>query len=138
MKRSPLRRATPKAVEWQRRKRTVLARVGKRGRVRRAEWEKAKAEHLAKRPICEFESVVAVRAFEKPFEEMVEWSRQFDFTCRGPLDVHHVIPRGMGGGKDYGVYATLCRGHHSWVEEHRQLAREMGLLLRPRDVENEG
>lgn len=109
MKRSSLNRATPKAVEWQRKKRKTLARVGKRGRVRRAEWAEAKATHLAVEPGC-----------RKPTDE----------PCRGPLDVHHVIPRGLGGGKDYGVYATLCRAHHEWVEQHRAAARELGLLLR--------
>ena len=97
-------------------KRSPMRRVGKRGRERRAAWEKAEAAHLAVEPSC-----------QRPTEE----------PCRGPLDVHHVIPRGLGGGKDHGAYATLCRGHHDWVETHREQARELGLLNRAWRVEEE-
>lgn len=105
-----MNRATPGAFAWQRKKRTTLAHEGRRGKARRAEWVKAKAAHLALEPLCQ--------------------GRHLPGPCGGPLDVHHVIPRGMGGGKDYGQYATLCRNHHEWVEGHREAARALGFLAR--------
>jgi len=48
--------------------------------------------------------------------------------CEGPLDVHHVIARGSGGGKDYKKFRRLCRGHHRYTELHRKEAHEKGLL----------
>jgi hypothetical protein len=55
--------------------------------------------------------------------------------CGGPLDVHHRIPRGSGGGRDYFVFARLCRRHHQWVEDNREEARKLGLLVRKPPVE---
>ncbi|MCK9496520.1 MAG: hypothetical protein M0R75_13630 [Dehalococcoidia bacterium] len=110
--RSPMNRTTPGALAWQRKKRQALARVGKRGKVRKVEWDAAKVAHLALEPGCRGPRLC------------------LPGRCWGRLDVHHVIPRGMGGGKDYGVYATLCRAHHDWTETHRAEARALGLLMR--------
>ena len=117
MKRSPMNRATPKALAWAKRK-SVLRRIGKRGKARRAQWLEAKAEHLKEEPQCRGRELLPG-------------------PCSGVLDVHHVIPRGMGGGKDYGVYATLCRTHHDWVETNRNEARGLGLLMRARERDEE-
>lgn len=92
-------------------KRSYMKRVGARGARRRVEWETAKAAHLAKHPTCEGRE------------------RGVDHECYGRIDVHHAIPRGSGGGKDYGVYVTLCRRAHDWVETHRAEAKELGLLI---------
>ena len=85
-----------------------MRKVGKRGAKRQREWAKAKAEHLEEHPFCEG-GILPV-------------------PCEGPLQVHHVIVRGAGGGKDYGVYKTLCYSHHQFVESHRELAKELGFL----------
>ncbi len=52
------------------------------------------------------------------------------------LEQSHTIGRGMGGGKDYGVLATLCRKHHREVDTDRDKAREVGLSVRPPVPEN--
>lgn len=122
MRRTPINRATPGALAWQRKKRKTLARVSAKGRVQRVLWQEEKAAHLEVEPNCQHV------ALGIPIER-----------CWGPLDVHHCRPRGMGGRRGpAGKKVTLCRAAHDWVETNRQLAREMGLLLRPRDVENEG
>lgn len=126
-----MNRATPKALEWQRRKRSALAPVGKKGRVKKAEWAEAKRLHLIKEPECQFNAVWTAEAKYLGGEMWVECHKGAQTRCKRPLDVHHVIPRGMGGGKDYGVYATLCRAHHQWVEDHREAGRTLGLLARP-------
>lgn len=126
-----MRRNTPKAVEWQRKKRKALAKVGKRGKVRKQEWAEAKRLHLIKEPECQFAGVWQREAKYLNGEMWVECHKGAQTRCKAPLDVHHIIPRGMGGGKDYGVYATLCRAHHQWVEDHREAGRELGLLMRP-------
>jgi len=51
-------------------------------------------------------------------------------ACGGPLDVHHVIPRGSGSATDHKVFRRLCRVHHQYTELHREEAREKGLLQR--------
>lgn len=51
------------------------------------------------------------------------------------LDVHHRIPRGSGGTSrpeiayGWANLITLCRGHHSYAEEHADWAAERGLCL---------
>lgn len=111
MKRSPLKRSPMK--------RTPMKKIGKRGKERKAEWEKAKKAHLILHPTC-----------EGPVSGLPG-------NCDGPTDVHHVIPRGAGGGKDFGEYLTLCRWHHMWVESHRKEAYELGLLKHWWEAENE-
>ena len=88
-----------------------MKRVGARGARRRVEWETARAAHLAEHPTCQ--------------------GREFglEHECEGPREVHHIVPRGSGGGKDHGVYATLCRWAHRWAENHRAEAKAMGLLI---------
>lgn len=49
----------------------------------------------------------------------------------GVLQQHHVISRGMGGGRDYGLLATLCARHHSEIDRDRETARRVGLSIRP-------
>ena len=77
--------------------------VSEKGAVRREEWREAKAVQISRQPTC-----------EGPMSGLPG-------KCWGPIDVHHVIARGMGSGKDYGEYRTLCRYHHDWVE--RQIGR---------------
>lgn len=48
----------------------------------------------------------------------------------GTLEQSHTIVRGMGGGRDYGILATLCRKHHREVDEDRATARAAGLSIR--------
>jgi len=130
-----MNRATDGALAWQRKKRKAIAPVGKKGRVKKAEWSEAKRLHLIKEPECSFNARWTAEAKYLKGEMWVECHKGAQTRCKAPLDVHHVIPRGMGGGKDYGVYATLCRAHHQWVEDHREAGRELGLLMRAPSTE---
>lgn len=52
----------------------------------------------------------------------------------GTHDVHHRIPRGMGGANTAHAYRasnllTLCRACHHHVEQHRAAARDQGHLV---------
>lgn len=48
--------------------------------------------------------------------------------CWGPLDPHHIKPRGRGGTDELDNLATLCRLHHDWVHAHPRAARNLDLL----------
>lgn len=50
-------------------------------------------------------------------------------------DMHHRIPRSLGGGWHPANILHVCRGCHDWLEEgkHRAEARGRGLLLRSAD-----
>ena len=55
--------------------------------------------------------------------------------CGGKMEVHHLLPRGMGGTSDPAIHdldnlMLLCSVHHAWVESHRAEAYELGLLKR--------
>jgi hypothetical protein len=75
-------------------------------------WRKRKAEQLVKEPECVLKGL--------------------DYgPCWGPIDVHHAQPRGAGGtSHDDSPLFTLCRKHHDYIEEHRELGRSLGLLGR--------
>lgn len=50
-------------------------------------------------------------------------------SCRGPLDVHEVIPRSAWA-KGYlvaGNAVAVCRAHHDWIGEHPTEAATLGL-----------
>lgn len=49
-------------------------------------------------------------------------------TCWGPVDVHHVLPRGRGGTSVPENLICLCRNHHSWAHDHPVDARNLGVL----------
>ena len=53
----------------------------------------------------------------------------FEVSCRGPLDVHEIIPRSAwpGGYLVLDNTVTLCRTHHDWVGEHPAEAHGYGL-----------
>lgn len=76
------------------------------------EWQERRDEQLRIHPKCQGPGTI-------PDE------------CWGPITVHHITPRGMGGtANDNSLLITLCAWHHGWVESHRAQAREMGLLTR--------
>lgn len=79
----------------------------------RAEWAKEKTAWLADHPDCQ--------------------AAEYGLTdgCSGGLQVHHREPRGSGGSRRTDLkLATLCMGHHAWVESNREQARTLGLLIR--------
>jgi len=88
-------------------KRSVLRRTSSKGM---GDWKIRKAEWLASNPICQLKD---------------------QSLCWGVMDAHHITPRGAGGtSTDTSPLATLCRLHHQYVEEHREWARGVGLLIR--------
>lgn len=75
-------------------------------------WAVQRAAWLAEHPTC----------------QMAEYAVDAG-PCVGGLQVHHVQPRGMGGSRRTDLaLATLCLGHHGWVEGNRAAARSLGLL----------
>ncbi len=50
-------------------------------------------------------------------------------VCRGPLDAHEVVPRSrwVGGHLVLSNVQTLCRQAHTWVHDHPNEARALGL-----------
>jgi len=109
----------PKAGGFGSQKKALAPRSDRPGRVLRyQESQQGMQEHRE-----------AVRYCEGP-------ARGLDGDCDGPLEQQHVIGRGMGGGKDHGELATLCRFHHRWVTEHPIDGKESGLVKKrpPIDV----
>lgn len=101
-------------------KRSYMKRVGSRGARRRAEWIAARDAHFEEHPTC----------------QALEYG--LDTPCSGVRDCHHITNRGMGSGKDYGKYVTLCRTHHQWVSDHPVEAKEIGLLVSFWKAEQDG
>lgn len=86
-----------------------------------AEWEIRKSAHLKNYPFC------ALRPLTKEQERG---------PCWGPIDVHHIQSRGMGGtSEDTSPLVTLCRVHHDWVHGHPDEAKKLGLMARRGDGE---
>lgn len=109
-----MRRDTPGALAWAKKPRARMKPRSKKGAEQAAVWAAEKAAHLLIEPMCQH------RGRGVPIA-----------NCSGPLDVHHVQPRGMGGRRgEAGPKVTLCRAAHDWVETHRAAARELGLLIR--------
>ena len=106
MKRSPIKRSTKPM------KRTRMNQRSAKGKAAHDEWMAEKREHLSRQPVCQH--YIAGIPLEK---------------CWGPIDVHHINPRGAGGRVGpAGELITLCRAAHQYVEEHRRWAKEQGLL----------
>ena len=75
-------------------------------------WAKVRDAHLRRHPRC-----------ERP--------ELGDERCNGGVQVHHVMPRSAGGTRGpHGPLITLCLGHHAFVESHRGMAAQLGLLIR--------
>lgn len=107
-------------------KRSPLRRVAMKRKPARgaAAWAKRKAAHLAVRPDC----ALRYRVFWAPVP------LDYPDRCWGPIGVHHIMPRGMGGVReDDSPLVTVCRRHHQYIEEHRAWARRVGLLLKRRN-----
>lgn len=49
--------------------------------------------------------------------------------CGGPLDPHEIIPRSAWHDGQYepSNVITICRTHHTWIDNHPTLAHELGL-----------
>lgn len=76
------------------------------------DWPKVRDAHLRKSPRCEHPELGGEK-------------------CNGGIQVHHVTPRSSGGTRGaHGPLITLCLGHHAFVESHRGMARQLGIILR--------
>lgn len=51
-------------------------------------------------------------------------------SCAGPVDVHEVVRRSQDAlaWLNPDLCIAVCRAHHSWLHDHPQAAREVGLL----------
>lgn len=88
-------------------RRSALRRIASKGI---GDWRIRKAKWMESNPLCQLRE---------------------QSNCWGVMDAHHIIPRGAGGtSEDTSPLATLCRLHHQYVEEHREWARGVGLLIR--------
>lgn len=76
-----------------------------------ADWRKEKAAWLGAHPSCE------VRFYPA------------SGPCSGPVQVHHIQPRGSGGSRRTDLLlVTACMGHHQKIESERVWAKSVGLL----------
>lgn len=109
MKRSPLRRDTPKAREFASKRSRLPAR--------------------SKRKTADDREFAAAR--------IIVLERD-DHTCRLPLDghhcagglhVHHRLRRSQGGSNDPSNLVTLCAAAHDWVHTNPSEAALFGLLI---------
>lgn len=81
------------------------------------------------------ESLSMMQAHRQQFPACEAPGRGIQTPCGEGLDAtveqHHIIGRGLGGGKDYGELASLCRKHHREVDTDRESAKKAGLYKRP-------
>lgn len=115
MKRSPLKRSTKRI------KRTPLARIGRRLNSKKAERADVVANVRARDKTCRFDAFVD-QATREP------WNFP-DIKCWSILDVHEIIPRSAwpDGELVEENCVLICRRHHIWIDQHPELAHEIGL-----------
>ncbi len=51
-----------------------------------------------------------------------------DKPCWGPLDPHHLLPKGRGGQDEADNLATVCRAHHDLIDRYPLQAKALDLL----------
>lgn len=51
-------------------------------------------------------------------------------ACYGHLTPHHLLKAGQGGEDSVENEVTLCAFHNDWVEDHPDLAEQLGLVRR--------
>lgn len=103
--------AAPKPAPRVKKPRKRMNPVSETGMVARQAWATRRDAHLLANPVCILKDVAPGK-------------------CWGPLDAHHIEPRGSGGSKaDTSPLASLCRYHHGFTEEHREWSRTVGLLV---------
>lgn len=118
MKRSPLKRGTSRL------KRTPLARIGKRLNSKKAERADIRFIVIRRDKTCRFECYYSaahyngLTTFDAPY-----------FKCWSILDVHEIIPRSTwpDGELVESNCVLICRRHHIWIDQHPELAHEIGL-----------
>lgn len=100
MKRTPLKRGEPLARGTSTLRRSRLRQIGKRGAADRRDIAAVRAAVLS-RADCRCERCGAEA-----------------LTMRGPLHLHHKLPRSRGGKHTVENLAVLCARCHSNVHEH--------------------
>lgn len=92
-------------------RRTPLAKVSKKRRAQRYDYEQA---------------VAVVRTRDANTCQLAG----SDTTCNGPVDPHHVFTQARWPERrcDPDAMVLLCRWHHDWTHGHPKEARKMGLL----------
>lgn len=115
MKRTPLRRNTPKARGWVSGRRT---RLRSRGASRQADRRS--------------DGVVRAAVFARDGQVCrMAWHQ--DTECVGRLTPHHLRKASSGGAYSLENLVALCEFHNGWVEDHPQAATQLGLVVREGD-----
>lgn len=47
-------------------------------------------------------------------------------SCSGKMHVHHIRPRGRGGGNELENLILVCGKAHEWIHQHPRDAQDMG------------
>lgn len=118
MKRSPLKRSTKRI------KRTPLARIGRRLNSKKAERADVVANVRHRDKVCQFHVYLQ--------QAPLKWQLiiNLDLDCwHSILDVHEIIPRSAwpDGELVESNCVLICRRHHIWIDQHPELAHEIGL-----------
>lgn len=53
------------------------------------------------------------------------WGLLAQDGCKGPLEVHHIVPRGRGGDDILANGITLCQRHHGQAHRHEISQEEL-------------
>ncbi len=107
----------PKAGGFGQQKRPIASRSSRPNRVQRYEdGQKAMREHREAVTYCEAPEAGIPTPCGTGADSTLEQS--------------HVIGKGIGGAKDYGMLKTLCRKHHRELDSNREQFRAAGLAQR--------
>ncbi len=96
-------------------RKTPLRKVSKKKATEQAIYRQLKNEALSSQPLCEFPTL---------------YSNGYEPGCvNRATQVHHA--KGQQGAllNDKRYWWLLCMEHHRWVEDHKNEARKMGLIL---------
>lgn len=114
-----LRRSAP-----QKKPKKPLRRVSKKRERENREYAKRRKRYLAEHPFCEAHPTILMWAYE--FDN--ELFRGMPLVRPASIEIHHTRKPKCKYLNDESTWLAVCRWSHDWIENHKDIARELCLL----------
>lgn len=101
---------------WPRARKRIPRQSAKQAKKNR-EWQKVRAEVIARDETCRAAGIVP------------------HLPCQGRAEVHHLRNRSQGGKHEADGCILVCSVHHEWIGLFPEKASELGLLILRPDAE---
>ncbi len=119
----------PKFSDWLNRKpagkkaRKRIPKVSKKRGVQLGEYRKKRKAFLKENPYCEAFWTIVTHTKTMPV---------IGFYGTGPasVEIHHMKKPKCRYLNDESTWLAVCRWSHDWIEDHKDIARTLGLLAR--------